>query len=110
MTRHTVQALLNRLGVAIWKDENPDEAEALSKQYTNGELSWKEYQKVQFARRFRVSPHDARRGGATHGYEHQGLDLFDIQEGLGDESLDVACGYIARRSAEKRQAKRWGGL
>lgn len=89
MTRHTVQAMLNRLGVAIWKEENPEEAEALKKQYSNGELNWKDYQKAQYVRRFKVSPHDMRRGGATYGYEHQGLDLFDIQEGLGDESLDV---------------------
>ena len=76
LTRHGVQAILNRLGKIAG---------------------------------VKVSAHDFRRGGATHGYEHQGLDVFDIQDALGDESLEVARGYVERKRASQLQAKRWGG-
>ena len=54
----------------------------------------------------KVSAHDCRRGGATYAYDEQGLDVFDIQDGLGDESLEVARGYIERKKAKQLQAKR----
>ncbi|MCZ6531140.1 MAG: hypothetical protein O6949_12560, partial [Chloroflexi bacterium] len=51
-----------RLGIAMYEQDHPE----LRQAYDKGEISEDEYETIRYEGRFRLSPHDFRRGGIAH--------------------------------------------
>ena len=62
LTRDGLQCLFKRLGIAMYEQDHPE----LRQAYEKGEISKDEYETIRYEGRFRLSPHDFRRGGIAH--------------------------------------------
>ena len=62
ITRDGLQCMLRRLGIAMYERDHPE----LRQAYEDGEIGKDEYEEIRYKSRFKLSPHDLRRGGIAH--------------------------------------------
>ena len=62
ITRDGLQCMLKRLGIAMYEQDHPE----LRQGYEDGEINKDEFDEIRYDARFRLAPHDLRRGGIAH--------------------------------------------
>ncbi|MCH8876389.1 MAG: site-specific integrase [Chloroflexi bacterium] len=62
LTRDGNQCVLRRIGIGMYEYDHPE----LRQAYKDGEISKDEFEEIRYESRFKLSPHDLRRGGIAH--------------------------------------------